>query len=216
MDITTMASWFDILQDKNGSAYFTDSEKDLFLNRAQLEFVRELLEGDGKRELNAESTQDTMYHISPLIFEIPYTTMNSSGVVLKSALTTAIQNIDADAIIWRPLAIGIEIGKTKVPAKFMRHNDRWEFEKNVFKRPTTENPRVRETYNSYIFKPVNMSARVYFTLLKYPLEMDITNTVDCELPDSTHNRIVAIALEFAGIGTRDTMMTQLLQLQQKQ
>ena len=209
-----MASWFDILQDKNGSAYFTDSEKALFLNRAQLEFVEELLDGNGKTELNIETTQDTIQKIAPLIYELPYQSMNSSGVISKGTIQTALTNMNADAIVWRPLAIGWELGKSKLPIKYLRHNDRWEFEGNYFKRPSVKNPKIRETYTSYLISPVSLSARIYFTLLKYPLEVDITNTIDCELPENTHNRIVAIALEFAGVGSRDTVLSQLVSLQQ--
>lgn len=215
MNIATMSSWFDILQDKNGSSYFTATEKSLFLNRAQIEFVDELFRGDGKQEPNIEDSQDTISKIAPLVYELPYLVMNSAGVITKASVTTGLTNIIASGVVWRPLAIGIELGKLKVPAKYLRHNDRWEFEANYFKRPTTKNPKVRETYTSYIFSPVSVSSRVYFTILKYPLEVDITNSISSELPDHAHDRIVAIALEFAGVGSRDTIMTQLLQLQNK-
>jgi hypothetical protein len=215
MDITTMASWFDILQDKNGSSYFTNVEKSLFINRAQIEFVNELLPDDSESP-NLEISQDVLAKLSPLIYELSYLTMNSSGVITKAAVTAALVALNADAVLWRPLAIGWISGKNKLPVKYMRHNDRWEFEVNYFKRPSMRNPKVRETYNQYIFAPVNVSSRIYFTLLKYPAEVDITNTVSSDLPDNTHDRIIAIALEFAGVGSRDTMMTQLLQLKQQQ
>ena len=38
-----MHSWFDVLQDKGDSPYFTVDEKTQFLNRAQTKFVNEVL-----------------------------------------------------------------------------------------------------------------------------------------------------------------------------
>ena len=43
MNIAEMHSWFDILQDKGNSPYFTTDEKTQFLNRAQTKFVNETL-----------------------------------------------------------------------------------------------------------------------------------------------------------------------------
>ena len=43
MNIAEMHSWFDILQDKGDSPYFTTDEKTQFLNRAQTKFVNETL-----------------------------------------------------------------------------------------------------------------------------------------------------------------------------
>ena len=43
MNIAEMHSWFDILQDKGNSPYFTTDEKTQFLNRAQMKFVNETL-----------------------------------------------------------------------------------------------------------------------------------------------------------------------------
>ena len=43
MNIQEMHSWFDILQDKGDSPYFTIDEKTQFLNRAQTKFVNENL-----------------------------------------------------------------------------------------------------------------------------------------------------------------------------
>jgi len=43
MNIVEMHSWFDVLQDKGDSPYFTVAEKTQFLNRAQTKFVNETL-----------------------------------------------------------------------------------------------------------------------------------------------------------------------------
>ena len=43
MNIHEMHSWFDVLQDKGDSPYFTIAEKTQFLNRAQTKFVNEMM-----------------------------------------------------------------------------------------------------------------------------------------------------------------------------
>jgi len=212
MTIATMASYFDLLQDKYGSTYYTDAEKSLFLQRAHIEFIKELFPVEDRSNTNAELSQDTISQIAPLIYEIPYTNMNSSGVITKAAVQAALTAMSATALVWRPLAIGWELGASKKPLKYLRHNDRWEFADNYFKRADSANPKIRETYTSYIVEPVSVSAKVYFTLLKYPAVVDITGGVSSDLPDFTHDRIVAIALELAGVASRDAALAQLLQL----
>jgi len=207
-----MASYFDLLQDKYGSTYYTDAEKSLFLQRAHIEFIKELFPVEDRSNTNAELSQDTISQIAPLIYEIPYTNMNSSGVITKAAVQAALTAMSATALVWRPLAIGWELGASKKPLKYLRHNDRWEFADNYFKRADSANPKIRETYTSYIVEPVSVSAKVYFTLLKYPAVVDITGGVSSDLPDFTHDRIVAIALELAGVASRDAALAQLLQL----
>lgn len=217
MNIATMSSWFDILQDKYGSAYYTDSEKSLFLNRAQIEFVNEFLpKGPKENQINIELSQDTISQISPLIYELPSMAMNSSGIITKAAIATALDNLSSGALVWRPLSIGWEYSGTKKPVTYMRHNDRWKFEDNFFKKPSLKSPKVRETSTTYVFGPISTTPRIYFTILKYPQEVDITTDVDSDLPDFTHNKIVAMALEFAGVGSRDILLSQLLQEQEAQ
>jgi len=222
MDAATMGLWFDLLQDKYGSPYFTDAEKSIFLQRAQIEFVDELFRGDNETNgPNIELSQDTISKIAPLIYELPYKNMSSVGVITKATLGTELDTqasgsvLTASNILWRPLSIGLELGSVKTKVTYLRHNDRWEFEKNYFKRPTLKAPKVRETALSYIFAPVNTTAKIHFTVLKYPEPVNIpATTVNSDLPDHTHNRIVAIALEFAGIGSRDNNLVQLVQAQQ--
>ena len=74
-----------------------------------------------------------------------------------------------------------------------------------------------ETATGYQFGPINTGARLYFNVLKYPKVVildDVTpaNNVDSDLPDFTHDQIVALALELAGVSSRDENLEQLLQV----
>lgn len=214
MNIATMVSYFDILQDKYGSTYYTNAEKELFLQRAHIEFVKELLPVNESSKENIELSQDTISQIAPLIYELPFMNMDSSGIVSKSSIQTALTNAVAGGILWRPLSIGLYLSGKNVPAKYVRHNDRWEFANNYFKKPSNTNPKVRETGTNYVFEPILTGAKVYFTVLKYPALVSISTPTNSDLPDHTHDRIVAIALELSGVASRDVALTQLLQLKQ--
>jgi len=211
MTVTEMKSWFNILQDKYGSTYYTDGEISQFFQRAQIEFISKMLPG-GRMVENLELSQDSISKISPLIYELPFQNMSSTGVVTKANLQSALTVLNNTALLWRPLSIGWVLNGQYRPVKFVRHNDRWEFAVNFFKKPSLTNPKVRETYNSYIVEPTNIGAQLYFTLLKYPNKVDIAGAVNSDLPDFTHDEIVSIALELTGIASRDTALAQLLQL----
>lgn len=214
MDIITMASYFDIIQDKYGSTYYTDAEKDLFLQRAHIEFVKELLPVRNEDTQNIELSQDTISQIATLIYELPYFNMDSTGTVPKSSIETALNTAISGGVLWRPLSIGIILGGKSVPAKYIRHNDRWEFANNYFKKPSIDSPKVRETASAYLFEPITTSAKIYFTVLKYPAVVSISGNISSDLPDHTHDKIVAMALELTGVASRDAALAQLLQLKQ--
>lgn len=215
MTIAQMATLFDLLQDKYGSPYFTNSEKTVFFNRAHVAFVRELLfpeEGDeNSKQVNIEYSQDTISAVAPLIFTLPAISMNSSGYITKASIQTSLNAMQNGAIVWRPLSIGLVSGGDKHPVSYVRHNDWWKFQENYFKVPTLDNPKCKETITEYQFLPVNLTAQIYFDILKYPLVVDIDGGISSDLPDFTHDTIVAIALSMAGVCSRDQALLELKQ-----
>lgn len=219
MTIDKWGQFFDILQDKYGSPYHTDSEKTLFFNRAILDFVGQFLPADGESG-NLELSEDATSQIATLIYDLPYTTMDSSGIVTKATIQTALNGQIAGGLLWRRLNIGWVLGGDTLPAKWTRHNDWYQFMRNVFKVPSVSNPRFYETATKYQFSPIQTTAKLYFTVLKYPVSVVLdsvtpANNINCDLPDFTHNKIIALALEYAGIGSRDENLAQLLQLKNK-
>ncbi len=49
-------------------------------------------------------------------------------------------------------------------------------------------------------------------MLREPVTMLSDGTINCELPDFVHNDVVARALEFAGVSSRDQMLSELKKL----
>lgn len=212
MTISEMKDWFNILQDKYGSPYYTDSEISLFLQRAHIEFVKSLLPTTPSDGPNIELSQDTVSQIAPLIYDLGVLNMNTSGEVTKASIQSSLNSEISGGILWRPLAIGWTLTGDERPVKYMRSNDKWEFAINYFKKPSVTNPKVRETAEAYIFSPITTQAKIYFTVLKYPVKVNIGTSVSSDLPDFTHDKIVAIALELTGVASRDVALAQLLQL----
>lgn len=215
MTITEMSTLFDVLQDKYGSPAFLDSEKELFLNRAQIQYVNDLLPDNDGGIVNIEKNQDTFYNIEPLVFDLGYLNMSSVGEVLKSAVTTKLQAVSTGATLWRELSIGWTVGSDKKPVKFTRKNDWYEFQKNFFKRPKLTSPRYHKNATSYVFEPIHPGAKLYFTVLKYPKPMSISTPTSCELPDNTHDDILVRALILAGVASRDELLVSLTDAKNK-
>ena len=213
MTIAQMATYFDILQDKYGSPYFINSEKSLLLNRAQILFVKELLPNDPDQLINLEATQNTIMEITPLIVPLTVLGIPSNGIITYTAIQTALSVLVPGSTYWRTIQFGYSIdgGISFVPVKYVRHNDWYAFAANYFKNPTDANPKVVESYNGFQIAPINVNAGLYATVLKYPIVVDIDGAISSDLPDFTHDKIVAIALELAGIGTRDQMLNALIE-----
>lgn len=211
MTIAQMATYFGILQDKYASPYFTNPEISLLLNRAQVGFVKELLPVNlGK--VNAELSKDTISEVAPLIYNLPAISMPSTGLVTKASIQSALTALISTGILWRPLSFGWLYNGRVSALHYVRPNDWNEFQDNYFKLGNAGQPKMVESALDYKILPINTGAKINITVLKYPLTVDIDGGISSDLPDHTHDRIVSMALELAGIGTRDEMLAQLLAL----
>jgi hypothetical protein len=165
MTAAEMKEYFQILQDKYGSSYHTDEEIEVFLNRGQLDEVIALLPPDGSI-LNVELNQNTINIIEPLLFMVG-ATMSSSGVVLTTALQSAI-NTDyslSDARVLRVLSIGWDGER---PVKYTRHNNWWAYIANTFKAPTARSPRCKQDAGKWIISPIDQTVDLTFSGVRYP------------------------------------------------
>ena len=207
-----MIDYFDLLQDKYGSPYFTTTEKERFLIQAEWYLISEHLPKDGGAagvELNA----NTWMVFNPIMYELT-ATMNSSGNISKSTLeTTLAAALGFSSKIIRPLAItwtnGLIINPVKGPTRF---NNWATYLKNVFKVPTATYPRYYETATNYVLYPVDTSVTITINVLRAPRPMSVGSSFTSELSEIYHNDIVARALELAGVGSRDQMLSELKKL----
>jgi len=216
MLIADWITYFDVLQDRFGSPYFTDSEKMSLFNRAIVDFVNSHFPTGKKYVEDVEQNQRVVEDLNPLIFRVPAVRMDSAGIITANQVLLSLQALVPTAQVMRLLNVGWEQSNSyTVPVKFTRHNDWYQFKMNFFKDPKRGGgPRFYLSGLNYYLEPVNISTNIRFTVLKYPVVVNSTG-VECDLPDFTHNELIARALELAGISSRDESLTQLLALQQK-
>lgn len=213
MTTVEMMTWFDILQDKYGSPYFTDSEKLLFLNRAQWEYVNATIPSNEGGIVDVEVTENILKNVSTLLFELTPLTQNSSGIITNANINSTLQTVSSDisAEFVKIMRIKVVKNGRTYPAKFARHNDIDAFHNNYFKKPTYNTPKYTLQNGGFQFNPTDTVASIYFTVLKRP--KDMTLVVNSELPQITHNEIVALGLQFAGVASRDEILQQMNNLQ---
>lgn len=215
MTVQGMLDWFDLLQDKFGSPYFEATEKLSFLNNAQNEYVNQVFLTNEGGLINLEVNSNILENVRPLIFELDPFTMDSNGEYSIPTLVTGLQTKsgDATADIFKFLSFEMTRGQKIYPIKFLRHNDKGEFEANYFKKPSYTSPRYLFQNGLIKFRPIDEIASIAVTVLKTPVAMALGPDVDCELPITTHNEVVAYALQFAGVASRDEILSAMNQMQ---
>lgn len=197
MTVQQMHDWFDLIQDKYSSPYFTDTEKDTFLTRAQYQYVNELFPIVDS-PVNVESNINSVECIATLIIETDSPiNPSATGKILTNNIST-----EVGSDYMRLLNISVDNGVERVAARFRRHNDFYKLEKNSFKAGSNDVPVYKIVSDGIILAPANTSYGVYFTVIKEPEDIQLGVT-EPELPAHTHDKVVAIALELAGVASRD-------------
>ena len=135
--------------------------------------------------------------------------MSSAGIITKAQIQTALTALLAGALFWREVEIKATLGNVVNPVNYTRHNDWAQFLNNAFKVPTNDNPKCYETALDFRFLPINQTTQIVFTVVKFPVVVDITTVVNSDMPDFTHDKILAMALELAGIASRDEALIAL-------
>lgn len=189
MTIIEMHSGIDELMDKPGSPYFNSTQKDFYLNLAQLEFTKERY---AEFEFNEKRRQD----ILPLVRKMSFTT-----------LTINLDNTTIPLFMY-VLAMSVTAKdecdtEFTYPAKPMRWDDYWESELDPFNKAAIDNPVYLTSNNGtndiIEIKGITTLVLVNMTYLKRPVQVlndenTPANNVNCELPVSTHEEIVNLAV----------------------
>ncbi len=207
MTYSQLVDYMDIIQDKYGSPYFTTSEKERLLIQAELDVIKSYFPEDGEG-VNVELNQNTIMALEPIIFTYSGN-MNGSGQISKATVNSSLtSSFGFSTKILRLLAISYN----DYPVRTTRLNNWFVYLKNTFKVPVSTAPRYYETASNYIFSPVSTSATIALYGIRYPRTISSSGSITSELPDILHNDIVSRALEIAGVGSRDQMLSELKQL----
>jgi hypothetical protein len=229
MTIDTMITLFDLIQDKPNSVYFDDAEKLEFLNRAQVMFLSEYNENNFPGDIritergfiSTRSLENTLGNtdiLRPLVVGnmtttdgvTPITT-DSNGNLLNSTIETAIGfNSGQTTPVLKLLSMALS---DDTPLKYVRHNDLYKFINNDFLSPTNAAPLYCINNDGYQVYPQAVHMLIV-SVVRQPVPMVFIaagnpGNVSCELDDFTHDRILAIALEQAGVASRDSALVNL-------
>ena len=281
-----MHSWFDVLQDKGDSPYFTIEEKTQFLNRAMTKYVNSVLhrvyltsgkspEDNSIPYSSMESVQAGEDALQPLITRLESNTstimnaynsnipkVNKYGQITLHKLNEYAQQMKyADHVhtskpncsTWEQVKVLHVLGmrwsynNSPINMRYVRFADIAKIRKNSFTSPTIEDPvYYLQKSDRYEIQPRNAAngtsfydlylddstgtdyteygqiqnkaqhCRLYISVILAPCPLrydplDSDNNVDCELPNWTHDDIMAIALDDAGVASRDQSLLNLNQ-----
>lgn len=200
---------FSVLQDKYSTPNLVDSEVIDFINQANNEYLNRLFPDSQGAVVNFETDSNTLANIRPLIYILSSLNMNGSGVltdtIINAALVTAAS--DAAAQYFRIGSIGF--GSDGYPAKFLKANNRWSFQRNYYKRPSLTNPRFSLVAGGLQFYPTAASAALTVSVIKKPKVLTDANLSDAlEFEDYVIYDIIGIALKLAGCATRDSELLE--------
>lgn len=220
MNIVEMRSWFNILLDHYNEPYFIDEEIDEFINSGTIEFVNDIIFkeyfptlGENEKGIQALNSMESVIQgseiLQPLIIDdlvVPVT----SGYALTSSIDSAIQTETGDANdkLMHVVSTVYNNGTEERLVRYVRHNDRARFNSNVFKRATDRNPIFSVSRTGLRIEP-NTIDEVILSVLKSPRKVSSSLDIDSDMPDFTHQRIIAYAIAMSGVASRDEVLLQL-------
>lgn len=209
-----MHDYFDLLVDKTGNPYFISSEKDLFLNMAQTEYIKRTLPSNEGGVVNLEESAEVTNNIVSLIWETASLTMDSNGLITAAQIQTALNTV---SLTTEPYIFVMNVSWKKTgttyPVQYTSHNDWFRLQQNSYRQGVATRPRYRYNAAGFVFAPIDVGASVYFSLLKRPVDVGFDIGQDSELPDHTHKNLVELAVELASVATREGDLSQLNQKQ---
>lgn len=202
MNTATAIQYIKVLQDKYGSPELTDDEITTFLDNAQFEYLNRLLPDNQGGETNFELNIDTLSNIQHLIVQVPITA--TGGTFLVSSVA-ADANITPDGF-HNMVSINVAGStRTDIPDsstdyfRFLKKNNIGAFYKNFFKRPATTKKRYSLVSGSVLLYP-KADYILNVVVVKNPKTFASGTTL---WGDYQMYSIIAIALQLAGVSTRD-------------
>ena len=193
MIATEMREWFDILQDKYNTPYFTDDEKDEFLTDAQWDFINEYI-GDNENPPQLGKNKSALAAIATLVETV--------------AITTAIDGKATNTLINAQLSIGDIIlplaltPATGEAAHFLNHNDIAKAEINTYKAGTATAPNYTLENGLAQLYPAQVYTALEVTALTEPAAIT-------DLPLHIHRKQVAKAMTKTGLVTESEALTMM-------
>ena len=238
MTIHEMHSWFDILQMKGANIEFTVSEKNHIINRAQIKYVNEVLQKIYLPSLKANEKSEMVFSptesaiaghdaIHPLLFTVTGSSIASNSTIsfdsIGGSIGSRLQalNIKPSGWVSPPLMIILGVildfgvqGK-RINCRYLNTTDRHRNQTNIYRQATMSQPTYSLEENRINIEPNAVAGEEYIVYgVREPEPVFYNNdrtgtSIDCELPNFTHDEILSIALDDAGVVKRDQALMTL-------
>jgi len=181
MTFAKMHEDIDVILDKHDIAWHEPEEKDIFLNFALNEYVKDR---HTEFEVNEKRREDIRTLISSA-------TGSTSTVTLPSDFLFALSLKG----LFQVVSCGVPVNQEHFIRPF-QHDDINKVANDPFNKPTNTHPVYVSTSTGYDVRSDNAPVSWSLTYLKIPLAIDGTNnpTVSSDLPDYTHEEIVNLAI----------------------
>ena len=214
MTVLEMHQWFDLIQDKVDEVYFTESEKDMFINRAIQIFINDVVNAfllnpqTGQVVISSllEDTLNAAEVLRPLMVLDMSVTADASGIITVDAIDAAIKTATGEEDTF--LHILNLANSNGIGLKYVRENDYYKFAVNDFKKATTTYPQYRISHKGIHVTPID-SGGYKLSVIKEPVKVNFDAQISTDLPETTHDYIMAIALELAGLSSKDEALLQM-------
>ena len=177
----------------------------------------------------AESSADGFEQIRPLIREVVVNPLAAAtgaallGDIRYTDIETSLNNQSVLAPYNYPagydesrvmVVLGLHDANNGYRVRFVKNFESQKYSQNVFRQPKSHQPIYTISGGIVRIAPTPTSNDPYTVqVIKEPIRMQLdmggTNSINCELPDVCHDEIMAIALDDAGIATRDQALMQL-------
>jgi hypothetical protein len=174
----------DLLIDKANAPWFTPDEKDIFINLAINEYVKNKHK---QFELNEKVREDLLTLVSPT-----YT-----------VVTTDVIDLDVVPSFLFVLRVEIDVVSTcgplrGIPVTPMQQDDFSESQRDPFNKATDKQPQYLQNVQGgartlQVYSD-NQPTEIRMIYLQQAVEVDINTNTDCNLPDHTHEEVVNLAV----------------------
>ena len=186
MTIAEMHNTIDLLLDKADAPWFNPTEKDDYINLAQIEFVE-------TRYAQFEAIEKRREELLPLVRKISYSGIN---IINLTAISEFLYVLSLQAYVndtCKPTGVRIE------PVHPIQLDDFAGAERDPFNKTTDDNVGYTQYNdgagaNTLEVHSTTVPNSIDLFYLKRPVDVSITVPTNCELPVSTHEEIVNIAV----------------------
>jgi hypothetical protein len=229
-------SLFDLICDKVGSDYFSDPEKESFINLAQYSVIDGLLFPQRRNQEKKDNDVFEFSYQNSMVQGLSQLHLVISPIAASTSQTLLFSDISADILtIYGVVAQPYKIINFTLPTDAANQIPQWNakfvgtqqgsnsiyknlrFGKNTDVRYATYNIRKSSTSEEkeiYWTAPLLLVAGVGVELIRTPVPFDISSSQTCEVDAIYHPEILFRALQLAGIAIRESEFYEMTNIEQ--